>query len=628
MVKSLPPRADIVNDPTQFQTKAGQQKTPSATTKTPPTTDPDVHYLMEQHGITAEKAAEVIAMRNADAKATVEKLSRAYLRSGVTDSEVTRTTKRPTPEPSFWNYPQLFRRKATHPADLADVIGGLPRGTELCAITLPQGLQVQALYENFVLARVFLMDGTDRDITALLPHGLFPVLLENEYLMASTDGNFDICGRLWIDHQQFLTFQQNRALKERIQYPSVEAMLYACLESGVFCSADPEQIIQLQFTPNWSYELLGGRYCGSYSDFLEILQPPFQTEELALIQPDEGGVVTAKSLSELLELYEVYLGYQDTNAFAGPRLEAFLVLRNQIHEEHLTMDDQAALLVAKLPFASQPVRAIIDAIDLEADRFGRVRPVLSVQERYLPEERFHTITLDDVKALEQRGYQPGDVVDLHQIGSIARLGRLVERSKRSAVADRLAARQLRFCHHCQEPLRVRHGQFYCLNDGCPIVTWDRLQYACSPQALHIPFEAGTLQYMVLCADDTPNTVPQLLTATPAELAKTLSGETLEEVLLAIQHIRDILEGLYNQPTLQTHARGRLLDALSIRGLYQPSILKLQHGLLQKIWHWSDLADVLTDAKLLTRLGIPRVDQHSILDHTKRRHAELVHCSKL
>jgi hypothetical protein len=96
----------------------------------------------------------------------------------------------------------------------------------------------------------------------------------------------------------------------------------------------------------------------------------------------------------------------------------------------------------------------------------------------------------------------------------------------------------------------------------------------------------------------------------------------EMIVSALRTRVDQLFGRNCSRETQLDVQGRILDALSLTGLYTRDRRKLHQRLKRRAWDWGDLAYVLTDTTFLRSSDITPEDARNIARHARHRALEL------
>lgn len=512
-------------------------------------------------------------------------------------------------------HPPLFVGQVIPASYLNKRLLSLKEDESLCTIVLPRGVQVQLFYENFTLTRVFLMDGSDRDVP--VTQCSLPRHLECDYLQSTTSGDFDICGRLWITQTQLHVINARQTMGHQSPYTTPEAAIMALLVGP------PQWHMALCFTPNWSYTLFEQGVFATYTEFIDALCGDFELEP--------AHEIPMANRAEIVAIYAAAHGYQDDLLhISGALAEALVILRNHLPARgHDPMITPADLLVAQVPFGRDTIEGIIDDISLEADRFGWLRPRVTLISTETEDEDPIDTLLPDIAYLKERQYRVGDRLSMTRIAHLTILGDILD----NAQQPHIPLTTPKTCPCCTTPLVSDAHRMRCPNPSCLNVLYRRLCYACHEHVLDLPLDQSGLLWWFYDQSDqypipTARRVIDLLNLERTALEIYFPDDEVEHILSTLHQRRKQLRGETAWHGVQRIARGRLLDALSIPGLYPRHIHHILTYLDTHRRAWSDLADVLTDGGVLLKIGIPKAEGRSISMDALRRYDELKEVGRL
>jgi hypothetical protein len=277
------------------------------------------------------------------------------------------------------------------------------------------------------------------------------------------------------------------------------------------------------------------------------------------------------------------------------------------------------------------ILAEIDRVTIEPDRFGRIHPVVTLNEfSYLSDEAsaVHLPRVEDVLA---GNYRDGDVIELSFVNQLPQPGRVLHRPDTPELdIDRDIARlNAGLCTYCHAPLTRRNRNLYCDNPSCCMTNYYRMLHASQTQVLDLPIDSYGLQFLhahYTCAADTP--VAALLNLGREELSDIVEDDCVDRALEIFTHRHQQLHGQGWSREVQLVTQGRFLDALSLQGLYRANIGRLQTQLARNAWQWSDLPSVLTDGSVLRSYDIPPQDAREIVHSARLRATEVEAFTKL
>lgn len=508
-----------------------------------------------------------------------------------------------------------------------DAVADLPDEATLCAVCVPVGVPVQLFYQNFVLSDIHSFWETETDLTELvLSH--VPQFIESDYLHATTHGDFDLIGQLWISRAALREVNRARA---RSAYRQPAEAIAAALSGR-----DGAVGQHLRFTPRWSSTFFGRSFFATYEDFLTAMERDFP-------KPDHV-VTTVRSIDNVIALHDTIRDRTNRHhhptspkdiMHGTPDTDAIIILQNDLVFGHGRAPDLGAMEVASIGIPPPPDHATLERVGINPDRFGRMQPMLTATTdgRLFPEEV--SFTLPTIDALVMGGYREGDMVAVNYIPatSTPRLGVIVARETHVGPEDLdsdLRHLKAGLCTFCGGLLRTHYNELYCDNPECCASTLERMHYACQPGVLDLPFDDQDLHFVhrELHGCGTGAGIAGMLQLGRDELNDYLSEEDAEYVLNILRTRHAQLHGHGYPQDVRTLAQGRFLDALSLRGLYRSHVRRLQTGLAQNTWRWNDLPSVLTDQKALITAGIPRVDARDIVEAAELRLDEIDAFSRL
>ncbi len=289
-----------------------------------------------------------------------------------------------------------------------------------------------------------------------------------------------------------------------------------------------------------------------------------------------------------------------------------------------------------MPPALSIQEARILHIDIEADRYGRLRPCIWLSALWNPRARQQLeqprLYLDSLAQLTDANYQTGDTVTVRYYGAIPKLIKrrdVLYRSVRppAVLTDR--------CPHCHAPLKREHGQYYCGAEHCPLKLYAQLRYAIRPDVLDLPFDKDILDEIIWGRELIDDVSSLCFLDQPVLAGLSLHADEIDVIVDVLQNRQRMLAGYYQPQTpqdptpvqVQRLTRGRFLEALSLPGLYRPTIQCLLEHLDQRHWTWDDLAHLLIDHTALTHYGVAIADARLIKRHAYSRGLEFDRLSR-
>jgi len=496
-----------------------------------------------------------------------------------------------------------------------DAVADLAEETELCVTFLPKGVPIQLFYEDFCLARAFMVESPCQEITLILD--ALPQFIENEYLLATSNGDFDLYGQLWLSPTSLRDINQHRRFVGQRPYLSVEKAIGTLINTPIMQIDNDLLRIRnaLCFTPTWSDQLTKTSVVATYDDFLGVMETNFPMEE--------NHLLTVKTIDNLIPIYQAVLGYNDAHPYApidAAELQSVIVCKNHLQSRPNTISHDY-LIVADIAIEQTPIEVVIDIVNIEPDRFGYLRPMIGFEEVSRHQDDLCFQSLPTIAELYRRSYKEGDVVEVRYVGGVPHLGPVIRNHADPAPADWGYSLRKGLCESCQQKLTIRQGGLRCDNPFCMSINLYRVLYACAPNVLDIPFDSKDLFYLCV-SSDYPITLPSLLTFGKSDLQQFLPNSEINAMVETLRTRRNQLHGIGYQQDVQSIAQKRFLDAISIAGLHRKNIQRLQTRLVNKDWYWGELHQVLTRPNMLRRFGLDKHDALDIAEQAKHRQDEL------
>lgn len=260
-------------------------------------------------------------------------------------------------------------------------------------------------------------------------------------------------------------------------------------------------------------------------------------------------------------------------------------------------------------------------ITIDPDRFGRLQPTIMFDTISYRGEYFTSARLDACEDIVKYDYACGDLIDVEIIGGIPRIGWLL---RKSDADDRFSGViGYDYCHHCQKRLVYHNGNRYCQStEECPRTAFARLSYAVQPNVLNLPLGKEDLNYIIWGGELAMN-LPSLLFLDSTQFDTRFYHRDESEVIVSALRLRlDQLFGHGFPRYIQLQAQDKVLDALSLTGLYNKDRQRLCELLEDSRWAWNDLPSVLTDTRFLRSCGIASQDARTISRGAEGRITEL------
>ena len=260
----------------------------------------------------------------------------------------------------------------------------------------------------------------------------------------------------------------------------------------------------------------------------------------------------------------------------------------------------------------------INKINIDPDRFGRIRPVVWIDTVPHPAGGLiSSVELPTIEQLYERGYAGGDHVQLKVIGNQVQLNNIIH--KADEAYRWYTAEPKHYCHHCQKNLVTRDGSLYCPDPNCPRTTFARLVYA--SRVLQLPFRDDDIAFLHL-AKEAIQDIPSMLFLTKEQLIGPIYHP--DEAEMVADALSERVTALLNPDSLDNllTTKGKVLNALSIPGLFQDGQRKLIHHLSNGYWNWENLPSLLNSAQDLNEFGVGRSDARRIARHAADRVEEL------
>jgi len=493
---------------------------------------------------------------------------------------------------------------------LHDTVADLPDEVVICALRFPDGVNATLIYRGFVLSRLIMDEEEVSDISDLM-FSHIPQFITSEYLQATTNGDFDLAGQLWMPRSSVVEIHKELDIEH---YPlsklkSTNELIIDGLESS-------QSVItkHLQFTPYKSQTLLENRFFATYEDFFTVLGLDFPHTHFML--------TTVRSIDNIVPFCLTDCVYETGMV---------LLFRNDRIKNKTPMELDPISIVKISPVSS--IQAKIESVTISPNRFGLLKPVVTARIENPLQEDVLQFTLPTIKDVLIKPYREGDVVTVEYTSNIPRLGETVigvNRDIGDPVDEDLKRIQQRLCPYCGSSLALRSGGLYCNNPECSMVILNRIQYACQPGVLDLPFTVNDLQFILypsLEGSQSSVSLVTILTFGRTDLEEFADDSKIDDILEILRTRHAQLHGLGYDRRIQTLTQGRFLDALSLQGLMRSHIRRLQKGLSEDILRWSDLSNILTDHMSLIASGIPSCDVRDIIEAAKLRRYEIDALSK-
>ena len=498
---------------------------------------------------------------------------------------------------------------------LHEAVADLPDASSVCATVKPKGVPIQLHYGNFILERIYTGGKSCLDVTDIMLSQV-PNMIENDYLHSSCNGDFELSGQLWISDEQLSQLNSRLSRTGFSPYKSPSLVVEKFLLRDIPLSIEDT----LHFTPMWSTTLFDLALFATYEEFLTVVGTDFSMP---------GHITTTvKTIDNITSFYEVVrimaINQNEHSINRNtPIPETIVILKDDLTRIRGPYSDIEETIIAELELPVSERTTTIDNITVGPDRSGRIHPVITVGETMFPPDGVSpirswlhaNIPLKDVGDLLKKGYQEGDEVTLSSTSGIPKLGDITRKGSLEAnvISNGLKEYHARICVHCQEPL-IQHGlSYFCDNPACSGANFYKLIYACQQGVLDIRMTPYDLFNFIRAETDDSLTTPvyNLLTTKAEELREIVWLGDIMDTLYDISCRINQLRGVGYSPDIQRITQCRLIDALSIRGMYRENINKLRNGLENGSWRWTELASVLTSPSKLCSLSISPRDANTI-----------------
>lgn len=507
---------------------------------------------------------------------------------------------------------KFINKKCVSLEYIHEAVASYPDETEICALITPYGIQVQLFYAdygldkaNFRLEAALCGIGMETiEITNIIYEAVAipQYALENFHHPDFTTGTFDLCGILYFTIDSLRTINIKRSIEEKPIFQSMESVVLHTLKTTEYAE-------DLQFTPNWSSTFINLSGIDTYTKFLELMSDDFQVMDytvstVRLIDNLISFSQTSKFEQQLLEgsIFQIKSMLLFKNDLTNKIVRSFSSLENNVISEILIYE--------------KPSSIKINAIEIEPDRYGRIRPIIAFDEITKYNLEHYTIDLLTLDELKENEYQVNDIVEIKFIHHIPKLGNIIQRDL--IKNDPL---QIKTCYACGSKFIKRSNQFYCTNIKCSSTIFYRMLYANSKNVLNLPFDWHSLHDLVMMQGIVID-LPSLFNLDRSILIGLFDSELVELTLNTLRTRIAQLNGDGFNSVIQNKTQGKFLDALSISGLHQANIKKLQKSLREGDWQWPELSYVLTNPDVLISNGIPKTDVLEIIDSAMLRILEL------
>ena len=470
---------------------------------------------------------------------------------------------------------------------------------QLCAVIVPVGVQIQVIYENFVLERIYGCDGLCLEFTDLLFSHL-PRFVESEYLHSSCNGDFELLGRLWMSKESLKSLNKKMLDEGHPPFETSVTAIRKLLSHKVPFSFENV----LKFSPVWSTELIGElSLFAKYEEFFEAIRGDFcpighfssTTDDMQCI------IKSQKNTTKRNKFMRKYL----SNEPSPCEIDKILMFRNNIPPTELRdcPVGKEDLMIDQIDFLSLQNEAIIEQIDIKPDRFGRLHPSITCHDDNGEILEINDLCLDEVSS---NNYCENDIVGISREEVIPRISHIIRKVNDQAPSEITHTLHTEKCGVCYSPLVRRKLSLYCLNPTCCVTNLNKLRHACSPRILDLPFEIHEIERLhdiIGCPSTTP--ISTILTAGREDLSSVITDEfDLDRVLDTLKTRHQQLHGIGYSPEIQKIAQGRFMEALSIQGLHDRNISLMIKHLQKDRWRWNQLFDVLTTPTELRSFKIP------------------------
>lgn len=256
-------------------------------------------------------------------------------------------------------------------------------------------------------------------------------------------------------------------------------------------------------------------------------------------------------------------------------------------------------------------------ISVELDRFGRMYPVVWFEPVYHNGSIFNSASLRTMDDVYRHDYVVGDIAHLRIIGSCPVIGQVITRSPSG---PRLVESvNFGYCSPCQQKTVLRSGHYYCPDPMCPLLTFSRGVYAIREDVLNLPLRKLLHTFL---RDELTSDIPSLLFLDHEQLLE--SGcYTHNESLKTASILRERVCQLFGTDVdVRYDVQDRVLNALSLTGLFTKDRRILLENLYRGKWEWGRLPEILTDRSFLRSCGFESRDARIVSQHAQSRIEEL------
>lgn len=469
-----------------------------------------------------------------------------------------------------------------------EAVSDLSDSLTLCTTVLPKGIPIQVVYENFILSRVYTTKGRCIEVTDLLFSHL-PKMIESDYMQSVCNGDFDLTGQLWISNDSLSKFNMRITENGHTFYHDTTTLIQQFLDGSSIVPFDE----MLVFTPIWSSTLMGDSIFVSYEEFLEVMGWDFKIPDYITTK-----VNTVDNIVSLYNRSKNTKSPSNAEQSQKPYPDTLVIHKDDISRVrgHLTSVEE--IIVAEIGIPDEKNVAFVSSISIEPDRFGRIHPHMTLQ---IMQDKSHVmkIELPFLEDLLVRDYREKDLIDVTLVNNVICLGDIIERDHMNHSAfETVVANSC--CSYCTQKLTRHNGQFYCENPTCFRQNYNRLLHMC--RILNIPANEHSFIYPHFASE---MTLAEFLDLNEPNLRHFLKEEYLPDVRNAIA---DNIFLLHDNDVVTME---KLLDALSLRGLFSRHINKIVESISSGKYSWKNLPEILTTPSLLGRIGIPPQDTFTI-----------------
>lgn len=506
-------------------------------------------------------------------------------------------------------------KKSTISIDkLEDALADIPDDTELLVLELPQGIQIDLFYGSFEFEAGFYSMGEETvEITHVLQNsGCIPQIFTGNILnninekLIPDNGNIDVSGILYVPNDRFDAINIELAKSGRQTFAHKESLLQHIITHCEF-------VDELAFQPNWSYALSRLPHMEKYSRLLDVL---------TLLDFEESNrlICNTKTLENIRSFYlsqiEKNVSRYDVHDNEYSKcMKSIIIARGNIIRSNSY--DISSQFITEISYIKEQKEIQIEDIQLQPDRYGRIRPTFVVDNIHKHDFEFRRFELPNIDVLRLKNYENGDIVRVKFITNSPILGDIITKSNREQQRHDVTK-----CMSCGSHTVKYKGDYCCNNVNCKKTRLYQLLFTCSKSCLDIPaLHWDSLDYFV--NENILSTLSSLLNVDRIKLHQYYDTDVVN---LIKQRTKDIKRLLYRDnvdPIKKKQLIYNILKSLCLRGLYPINAKRLAQAFFQDGWSSiSSLPLILSDYGFLKSVGIPYDDAQIIVLDSQRRMVEI------